>query len=45
MTKAAIALDGNVISEHFGKVGEFLFVTFRTVETDCGHGSDHDCGK
>jgi len=28
MTKAAIALDGNVISEHFGKVGEFLFVTF-----------------
>jgi predicted Fe-Mo cluster-binding NifX family protein len=120
MTKAAIALDGNVVSEHFGKVREFLFLTFengreisrevlpaptadhapgvfpnwvksmgadmvmaggmgvkakqffetlgvqvltvppmdveegvkalllgtvRTVETDCGHGSDHDCGK
>lgn len=28
MTKAAIALDGNIISEHFGKVREFLFVTF-----------------
>ena len=28
MTKAAIALDGNIVSEHFGKVREFLFVTF-----------------
>jgi predicted Fe-Mo cluster-binding NifX family protein len=28
MTKAAIALDGSVVSEHFGKVREFLFVTF-----------------
>lgn len=120
MTKAAIALDGKVVSEHFGKVKEFLFVTFedgkelsrevlaapaeehapgvfpnwvkqmgadvvmaggmgvkakqffqnlgiqvltvpamdaeegvkallagtvRTVETDCGHGADHVCGK
>lgn len=28
MTKAAIALDGAGISEHFGKVREFLFVTY-----------------
>ena len=28
MTKAAVAMDGGVVSEHFGKTKEFLFVTF-----------------
>ena len=28
MTKAAIAMDGGVLSEHFGKTKEFLFITF-----------------
>ena len=26
-------------------VKALLLGTVRTVETDCGHGSDHDCGK
>ena len=28
MTRAAIAMDGNVISEHFGKTKSFLFVNY-----------------